>query len=206
MKMGLMPRVMWAIFQPSFKKQLSVFGAFDADAVIKNAKLKYHHILADIPSFRKDDILLMNLLSAAMLAAVYLSLEKQPSLEQVTEYYDTAMSGSLVMRAFLKSSNYYSKSYQKALSRQSERSRHSTNPYSWKFRFVAGASFDHFDAIFNQCGICTLFSKLGIAEITPAMCAYDYGMAKWTNTKFSRNDTLAGGGSLCDCHYQKSKA
>lgn len=205
MKIGFMQRTMWAVFQPSFKKQLPILGASDFSVVMKNAKLKYQHILTDIPSFGKDDVLLINLLSAAMMAAVYLSLEKRPSLEQVTRYYDAAMSDNFVMRAFLKSSNYYSRRHQRTLYKQAERSRRSTNLYSWKFHFVAGPSIDCFDAIFDQCGICTLFSKLGIAEITPTMCAYDYGMAKWTKTEFFRTHTLAGGGPVCDCHYRKSK-
>lgn len=205
MKIGWMPRIMWAIFKPSFKKQIFVLGISDTSMVMENAKSEYQNIIAGIPPFGKHDVLLINLLSAAMLAAIYLSLEKQPSLEQVAKYYDAAMSDNFVMRTFLKSSNYYSKGYQKTLSRQAERSQRSMNPYSWKFRFVAGSSLDSFDALFDQCGICYLFSTLGISEIVPAMCAYDYRMAKWTKTDFSREYTLAGGGKICDCHYQKSK-
>lgn len=203
MKMGLIQRTMWTVFAPSFKRQLAILDAVDSSAVMEKAKQKYRQILADVPSFGRNDVLLLNLLSAATMAAVYLSLEQRPSLEQVTRYYDAAMSDNFVMRVFLKSSNYYSKGYQKSLSRQAERSRRSTSPYSWKFRYTAGSSIDSFDAVFDQCGICTLFSRLGIADIIPALCAYDYGMAQWTNTAFSRTHTLAGGGPVCDCHYQK---
>lgn len=205
MKMRLMPRTMWIVFKPSFQKQLSVFGASDPQKVMSNAKVKYQEIVSGIPPFEENDVLLITLLNAATLAAIYLSLDERPSPEQVTRYYDAAMSDSFVMRTFLKSSKYYSKSYQRSLARQAQRSQNSTNPYSWKFRFVAGPSLDCFDAIFDQCGICKLFLKLGISEITPAMCAYDYGMAKWTKTEFSRQYTLASGGAVCDCHYRKTK-
>ena len=204
MKIEFMPHAMWAVFEPSFKKHFSILGDSNASAVMKKAKLKYRDIISDIPPFGKDDILLVNLFSATMVAAVYLSLEKRPSLAQITKYYDAAMSDNLIMSAFLKSRNYYSKGYQKSLSRQAEQSQHSINPYAWKFRYAAGLSIECFDTFFDQCGICFLFAKLGIAEIIPALCAYDYGMAKWTNTEFSRKYTLAEGGPVCDCHYRKS--
>lgn len=205
MKMGFMPRTMWIVFKQSFQNQLSVFGVSDTQKIMKNAGEKYREIVSSIPPFGENDILLINLLSAASLAAIYLSLEQRPSLEQVTAYYDAAMSDSFVMQTFLKRSNYYSKRYQKTLSRQAEQSQHSTNPYSWRFHFEQSSSLEKFDAIYDRCGICTLFSKLGISEITPALCAYDYGMAKWTKTVFSRQYTLASGGPVCDCHYQKQR-
>lgn len=68
-----------------------------------------------------------------------------------------------------------------------------------------GPTVESFDAIFDQCGISHMMNQLGIPEATPALCRYDYGMAKLTNTVFTREQTLAGGGSVCDCHYQKKK-
>ncbi|HWR18757.1 MAG TPA: L-2-amino-thiazoline-4-carboxylic acid hydrolase, partial [Clostridia bacterium] len=62
---------------------------------------------------------------------------------------------------------------------------------------------DSYDMLFDKCGIYNLMKDLGISEITPAMCAYDYSMAKITNTVFTREYTLASGGPVCDCHYQK---
>ena len=100
MKIGWMPCIMWAVFKPSFKRQIFVLGISDASMVMESAKSKYQNIIAGIPPFGKHDVLLINLLSAAMLAAVYLSLEKQPSLEQVAKYYDAAMSDNFVMRTY----------------------------------------------------------------------------------------------------------
>lgn len=202
MKAGFMQRAMWTIFKPSFKKELGTLGVIDSKIVMRKARKKYFAIIESIPKFEKNDVLEINILSAATFAAVYLSLEHKPNLEEATQYYDNAMSGNTVMRIFLKSNNYYSKKYQKKLASQGERSQKSNNPYSWRFRYYAGETLDNFDAIFDRCGICTLFNTLRIAEITPALCAYDYGMAKHTNTIFTREYTLASGGSVCDCHYR----
>ncbi len=194
---------MWTLFAPTFRQHLSILGVTGGRTVMKKAKIKYRSIIKDIPPFGKNDILLVNLLSATQIAAIYLSLNKKPSLEQMTEYYNSSMDDSRIMKHFLKSSNYYSVRYQKKLLNQAKTSQLSDNPYSWRFRFSAGKSLDSFDAIFDRCGICRLFDKLGISEITPAMCAYDYDMAKRTNTVFTRRSTLASGGEVCDCHYKK---
>lgn len=44
--------------------------------------------------------------------------------------------------------------------------------------------------------------ELNLEEYIPAMCAFDYDMAKLNNTEFSRQYTLASGGPYCDCHYK----
>ncbi|QNK40651.1 L-2-amino-thiazoline-4-carboxylic acid hydrolase [Caproicibacter fermentans] len=46
---------------------------------------------------------------------------------------------------------------------------------------------------------------LGISEITPVMCSYDYDMAGLGGSVFNRRHTLARGGLCRDCHYQKKK-
>ncbi len=204
-KMNLLSGAMWAVFKSSFKKQLAVFGVTDKNSTMKTAAKKYKEIIKGIEPFGKNDILLINLLSAATFAAIYLSLETKPSVEAAMNYYDAAMSDSSVTRIFLKSINNYSKGYQKKLSHQAELSRKSENPYSWKFTFTPGTTLDSFSAEFDQCGICTLFKNLGIFDVTPALCAYDYGMAKLTDTVFTREYTLASGGKVCDCHYKKKK-
>ena len=196
---------MWVLFAPSFKKHLPILGVSDRKAVMEKAKEQYSSIIKVIPPFGKNDMLFLNLISAAEIAAIYLSLDPKPSCEKVKEYYGTSMDGSPLMRIYLRSIRYYSARYQKRLEKQAKASQLSDNPYSWRFKFFAGKSLDTFDAIFDRCGICYLFSNLGISEITPAMCAYDYNMAKWTNTIFTRESTLGSGGSVCDCHYRNAR-
>ena len=83
MKNGVIPYSMWVLFAPTFLKHLPILGITEGKSVMKRAKAKYRSIIKDIPSFGKNDILLVNLLSAAQIAAVYLSLDEKPPLEQV---------------------------------------------------------------------------------------------------------------------------
>lgn len=64
--------------------------------------------------------------------------------------------------------------YWKEQKEQAEKSQKSTNPYSWKYTFYPDKNRKHFDALFSHCGIWHLMQKLGIPEITLAMCRY-YG-------------------------------
>ena len=61
-----------------------------------------------------------------------------------------------------------------------------------------------YEARFTQCGICTLMKKLGLYDLTPAMCHLDYTMSEVGGaSNFVREYTLASGGPHCDCGYQK---
>lgn len=202
MKMGLLPRGMWTIFHGNFEKRLPMLGVTDTRAVMADVKRRYRDIIQSVQTFGENDTLKMNIISAAMLAAVYLSLPEPPEVEQLTQYYAKAMDHA-VMRLFLRRNNYYTTKYQRNLARNAEKSQQSRNPYSWRFVYQPGPDLNSYDVVFDHCGICYLFQQLGIAEITPAMCAYDYTMAEQTGTVFTRRYTLADGGPHCDCHYRK---
>lgn len=204
MRYGVFPAAMWAVFRGSFQRRLPLLTEEAPGAVMKRARREYREILRPIPEFDRDDRFLVNLLSAAMLAAVYRSLESRPDLDAVTAYYRAAMTENAVMRRVLKAEDDYTPRAQAKLARQAEASGRRTNPYTWRFRYEAGADCRSFSAYYSTCGIRQLFRTLGIPEITPAMCAYDYEMARLSGTEFSRRGTLAGGSDCCDCHYRKA--
>ena len=91
MKYGLLPKTMWAVFAPTFKKNLHIISAQNPNAIMKNAHARYREILNQVQEFDKGDNFILNILSAAMLAAVYLELDKKPNIEQLTEFYQCAM-------------------------------------------------------------------------------------------------------------------
>lgn len=206
MKCGILPRGMWLLFQGSFAKHLPLLTRESAKPIMQKANKTYRGILKDIPDFDRNDRFLVNILSAAMLAGVYLNLREKPPLDAVTAYYHSAMTEASVMRRFIKREDPYTPKAQAKLKRQAEDSRHRDNPYSWKFRYEAGPDGSSYSAYFDTCGILYLFQKLGIPEITPAMCSYDYDMAAMGGSVFTRRHTLAEGGPCCDCHYRKRAA
>lgn len=203
MMQKFLSKIMWRIFEKNFSNNLTALTSEDKSIIMRKAKTRYAEIVEMIPPFRKNDILLVNLLSAAMVASVYLSLSEKATVKQMEEFYRLSMNENSVAKKRLQHTNLFSAKRQTALAKEAKKSQKATNPYSWRFTFFAGKSLDNFDAIYDKCGICTLFAKLGISEIVPAMCAYDYEMAKFTDTIFTRETTLASGGSVCDCHYRR---
>lgn len=206
MKIGFLPGAMWALFCPTFRKNTGMLGVENEQVLMAGAHKRYRQILKDVPEFGENDVLLVNLLSASMLAAIYLELDHKPDINTLADYYEQAMNTNPVMKLFLRRANNYTQKYQIRLQAQAEKSQKSTNPYTWKFTYHPGPTLDSFDAIFSQCGIWNLMQALGIPELTPAICRYDFGMTRLTNTVFSRQQTLAGGGTVCDCHYKKRES
>ncbi len=204
MKYGFLPRIMWLISYNSFQKQLYLFSIDKPKLVMKKAKTSYRTILGETTEFDEGDRFITNILSAAILAAVYQNLKEKPKLDDVTTYYHKAMTESTVMKFFLKNQNLFSEKTQANLALQAEASQTRANPYTWKFRYEAGPNINSFSTYFDTCGICYLFHKLGIPEIIAAMCVYDYAMGKLAGAVFTRQNTLEKGGACCDCHYQKS--
>ena len=85
---------MWALFAPSFRKQLTVVFGYDVDTaktITKKAKPKYKAIIADLPEFEKADRFKMNIVNCAMLGAFILSMPERPDVEWLTEYYAKSM-------------------------------------------------------------------------------------------------------------------
>lgn len=101
MKMGILPRGMWVLFQGSFAKRLPLLGVPMPEHLMQKAKTRYREIIGSMEPFGENDALEMNILSAAMLAAVYLTLPEKPEVKAVERYYAAAMDNA-VMRLFFK--------------------------------------------------------------------------------------------------------
>ena len=199
---------MWALFSTSFRKNLTTFFGLD-DAAAKDAarraKGRYKAIISDIPEFEKADRFKMNIVNCAMLCAFILSMPKRPDVETLTEYYEAAMMTPL-MKAFCRKSgkSKFSDKDIQGMKQTAALKAADRNPYSWNMDYYPYPDGSGYEARFTQCGICTLTKKLGLYDLTPAMCHLDYAMSDAGGTAdFVRRYTLASGGPCCDCGYKK---
>lgn len=89
-----MPLGIWLLFGKSFKQNLSAvfeLTPIEAESVMVEAKEKYKEIIGNLPDFEKGDRFQMNIVSAAMLAAVVLNMPSRPEVEKLTVYYCKSM-------------------------------------------------------------------------------------------------------------------
>ena len=52
------------------------------------------------------------------------------------------------------------------------------NPYSWNMEFYEYPDGSGYEGRFTKCGICVLMKKLGLYDLTPALCRLDYTMSE----------------------------
>ena len=208
MRYAGMPMGMWALFAGSFRKQLTAVFGYDpetAKAIAKAAKPKYKEIIAGIPEFEKADRFKMNIVNCAMLGAFILSMPRRPEVELLTDYYARAMMTGL-MKWFCRKSgkNKFTEKDIAGMKATAALRAADRNPYSWNMDFYEYPDGSGYEGRFTQCGICTLLKKLGLYDLTPAMCHLDYTMSEAGGvTNFVRQYTLASGGPYCDCGYKK---
>ena len=210
MKYTGMPAGMWMLFRRSFRDHLvSVLGMSrdEAERVSAAAGPKYRRIIAKLPEFEKADRFKMNIVNCAMYSAFVLSMEKRPSVEELTDYYAAAMM-TAPMRFFCRMMGRRKFSEKDIRSMQATAALRAAdrNPYSWNMEFLPYPDDSGYEARFSRCGICTLMRELGLAENIPAMCHLDYTMAEAGGAcDFVRTYTLASGGPYCDCGYRKKR-
>ena len=205
-----MPSGMWHIFAGSFRKQLTTVFGYDtsaAKAITKKAKRKYKEILSNLPEFEKKDRFKVNIVSSAMLAAFILNMPRRPDVERLTEYYAKAMMIP-AMRWFCRQSGKqkFTEKEKASLKATAALRAADRNPYSWNMDFKEYPDGSGYEALFTKCGICTLMRDLGLYDLTPALCRFDYTMSEAGGAAdFVRQCTLASGGPYCDCGYRQKK-
>ena len=210
MKYMGMPLGMWALFSDSFQKQLTAVFGYDADSakgIARKARRRYKEIIGELPEFEKADRFKMNIVNSAMIGAFILSMPERPDVERLTEYYAKAMM-TKSMKWFCRKSGkkkFTAKdiSGMKATAALKAADR---NPYSWNMEFYEYPDGSGYEGRFTKCGICVLMKKLGLYDLTPALCYLDYTMSEAGGASdFSRQYTIASGGPYCDCGYKRKK-
>ena len=208
MKYMGMPLGMWLLYRKSFRERLvSVLGFSprEAEKIAEKAKLRYREIIEKLPEFEKGDRFQMNIVNCALLCAFVLSMERRPTVQQLTDFYAQAMM-TAPTRWFCRMSakRKFTDADLQGMKDTAALRAADRNPYSWNMDYLPYPDGSGYEARFTKCGICTLMKELGLFELTPAMCRLDYSMSEAGGvSEFVRQYTLASGGPYCDCGYKK---
>ena len=203
-----MPLGIWLFFRKSFQWNLTAVFELtptEAQAVMVESKGKYKEIIRNLPKFEKGDRFQMNIVGCAMLGAVVLSMPSCPGVEKLTVYYRQSMM-TKPMKWFCRKSgkNKFTPKDISGMKATATLKAADRNPYSWNMEFYEYPDGSGYEGRFTKCGICVLMKKLGLYDLTPALCHLDYTMSEAGGvTDFVRQYTLASGGPCCDCGYKK---
>lgn len=202
MKYDMMARLYWTVFSGGFKSELkNTLGVSDTAAIMKKARKKYREMLESVQPPNRKTRFSSNIYLASILGSVYISLNQKPRIEKMTVYAREALMNNKILLKSIVSERNFTAEGQEALRREAEISMTDDNPYLWKFTFEPGKNLMEFTTTFLTCGVLYMYKKRNVVELTPAMCRLDYDMAAANNSEFTREQTLAGGGEHCDCHY-----
>ena len=208
MKYSGMPAGMWAIYRKSFQRALTTelgLGTEDAKRVMTKAKPVYKEVIGKLPEFEKGDRFKTNIVNCAILISVFLSMDRRPTVEEATAYYEHAMT-NFATKAFCRMGGRqkFTDKDIEGMKRTAALNAADRNPYSWNMDYLPYEDGSGYEARFYKCGICTLMKEYGLFELAPAMCHLDYTMSEFGGTStFVREYTLASGGPYCDCGYKK---
>lgn len=153
-----------------------------------------------LPDYGKYDVLKLNLAHAVMLGAIYESCEAKPTVDQLAKFYHDMVLAPKVVRAAFAKKDMVSAKVIALQRRQGEKSQKAQHPYTWQYKMTDEGN-RRFTLQFTRCGICDYLTSRGLRHIVPAMCAMDYAFGEAGNHLFLRKETLATGGSMCDCTY-----
>ena len=208
MKYAGMPMGMWVLFAKSFREQLCAVFGYDektAKETAAKAKPKYKEIIAGLPEFEKADRFKMNIVNCAMIGAFILSMPERPDVARLTDYYAKSMM-TKPMKWFCRKSGKgkFSEKDIAGMKATAKLKAADRNPYSWNMDFYEYPDGSGYEGRFTKCGICAMMKKLGLYDLTPALCHLDYTMSEAGGaTEFVREYTIASGGPYCDCGYKK---
>ncbi len=208
MKYMGMPLGMWTLFAGAFRKQLTTVFGYDAEAakaIAAEAKPRYREIIAELPEFEKADRFKMNVVNCALLGAFVLSMPERLDVERLTVYYADAMM-TKPMKWFCRKSGKkkFTEGDIAGMKATAALKAADRNPYSWNMEFYEYPDGSGYEGRFTKCGICVLMQKLGLYDLTPALCHLDYTMSEAGGAAdFVREYTLASGGPYCDCGYKR---
>ena len=126
---------MWMLFHRSFESHLTTILGLDAEmakAVLRRVKPRYRALIAGFPDFEKGDRFQMNLVNAAMVAAIVRELPEKPTVEALTDYYAQSMM-TPAMRWFCRRSGQktFVPEHIEDLRRTEALRAADRNPYSW---------------------------------------------------------------------------
>ena len=201
----------WMILAPLVKKSLKKhLGKSFAAGTMKKAKMEYRAMLNRVDDIGADNPMASNIYMSFVFFAVYRAANGKITVDTLRKIAHEAIewkplqymglfinankpSGiNAIRKMMLKNAEWLEKhpKYKKV---------------SWDFNFDESKHRDGYYYHFTQCPLNNFARREGLLEVLPVMCDMDFLTAGLMHAKLHRENTLAGGGKICDYWYVGDK-
>lgn len=199
MKYTVMCRLYGAFYAGACKKELK--GRFPDCNMPKAVKTEYKNIV-----LRAKDIGKSRLLSAYMMAAYFIALNRNTGLSTEDNYnlFKEGLYASRLFHKVLGSADNYLDAKKMPGRKAWERESHERKYENDWVVDVLGKTDDYelgYD--YHECGVCKLCQDEGCFELAQYLCRLDFVLADMMSMKLERTKTIATGGDFCDFRYSR---
>ena len=201
----------WFVLAPLVKKSLKKhYGKSFALGIMKKAKTEYRAMLNRVDDIGADNPMASNIYTSFIFFALYRSAKGRITVDALRTIAHEAIewkplqcmgmfinankpSGiNAIRKMMLKNAEWLEKhpKYKKV---------------SWDFNFDETKHRDGYYYHFTQCPLNRFARREGLLDVLPVMCDMDFLTAGLMHAKLHRENTLAGGGKICDYWYVGDK-
>ena len=194
----------WRMLIPYIKKSLNKrYGKEYTKSIIAKTDIEYRNMLQKADDIGADNPMASNTYECLIFLALWKSANGKMSVDDLREITKEVMS-----MPFLKLVGLYingnRKSGIKRLRNMMLKNAEWIEKHpqykntSWDFNFDESKHTDGFYYHFTKCPLNDFARKEGYLEVLPVMCDIDHLTARLMHLSLHREQTLAGGGTMCD--------
>lgn len=201
----------WKMMVPLIRKSLNKrYGKEYTKELIQKTERVYRELLDRADDIGKDNPMASNAYESLLFFAVWKAADGKITVDDLREIANDVLS-TPVLKVMGLMINANKPSGIKRIRRMMEKDAEwlENHPqykeYSWDFHFDESKHWDGFYYHFTQCPIYTFAKREGYMEVLPVMCDIDHKTAALMHAKLNRENTLAGGGAVCDYWFVGDK-
>lgn len=194
----------WKMLMPYVKKSLiKRYGKEETQKLIEKTNIEYREMLRRADDVGADNPMASNIYECLVLLAVWKAADGKISVDDLR-----AISLDVMSTPILKLAGVFINGNKKSginrlrnmmLKNAAWLEKHPQyKKTSWDFNFDDTKHKDGFYYHFTKCPLNDFARKEGYLEVLPVMCDIDHLTAKLMHLTLHREQTLAGGGEICD--------
>ena len=201
----------WLILSPLVRKSLKKhYGNAFADKTMIKSKSEYRAMLERVDDIGAGNPMASNIYMSFVFFAVYKAANGKISIKALRMIAHEAISWKplKLMGSFVNANKPSGINAIRKMMRKNAEWLEKNPKYkkvSWDFNFDENKHRDGYYYHFTQCPLNNFARREGLLDVLPVMCDMDFMTAGLMHAKLHRENTLAGGGKICDYWYVGDK-